>query len=258
MATKKHSGQKLALEKAASEFRQRHGFNDRQPIRLRTLLQDLDMLTVYRPLSDAFAGMALKVSEVDGTSQRFMLVNSNQTLGRQHFTICHELYHLFVQPNFIYQYCNPGQFKYADPEELNADWFAAYLLMPRDGILMQIDDWDELDKNQIKLPTILKIEQAFSCSRQALLVRLEEIGLIDKGYGEPFSMGVKQSAVRHGYSTELYDSGNSGLTIGDYGTMARVLFDKEEISESHYVELLVDLGINPADLAADYVPNNTD
>jgi Zn-dependent peptidase ImmA (M78 family) len=256
MATKA-TPRKLALERAASDFRQQHNFNDRQPIRLQSLLRDLKVLTVFQPLSDAFAGMALKTSETDGTSQRFMLINSNQTLGRQHFTICHELYHLFIQQNFTYQYCNPGQFKYADPEELNADWFAAYLLMPRDGILMQIDDWDELEKNQIKLLTVLKIEQAFSCSRQALLVRLEEIGLIDRAYAESFKTQVTQSAIQLGYAAALYQPANAGLTIGDYGILAQALFDKEEISESHYVQLLVDLGINPAELATDHVPNHS-
>lgn len=237
---------KLSLEKTASEFRQKHGLNDRQPIRLRSLLQELNVQTVFKPLSDSFAGMAIKADE-----DRFMLVNSNHTLARQHFTICHELYHLFVQKNFTAQVCNTGQFAYKDAEELNADWFAAYLLIPRDGVLMQIEDWDELENNQIILATILKLEQFFSCSRQSLLIRLEEIGLIDRAYGEQFKAGVKRSAIQFGYTTELYEPGNANLTIGNYGTLARQLFDADEISESHYVQLLTDLGISPDALTAD-------
>jgi Zn-dependent peptidase ImmA (M78 family) len=239
MTTKKQSGLKLSLEKAASEFRQTHGLNDRQPIRLRSLLPDLTVQTVFKPLSDAFAGMAIKAGE-----DRFMLVNSNQNVARQHFTICHELYHLFVQKNFTSQWCNPGQFSNKDPEELKADWFAAYLLIPRDGVLAQIHDWDELDKNQIRLATILHLEQFFSCSRSALLIRLEDIDLIDKSYAAQFQDNVKQSARQHGYPTELYEPGNAGLVLGNYGPMARQLFDDEQISESHYSELLLDLGIN--------------
>jgi len=126
----KLSGTKLSLEKTASEFRQTYGLNDRQPIRLRSFLQELNVQTVFKPLSDSFAGMAMKIDE-----ERFMLVNSNHSLARQHFTICHELYHLFIQKQFVSQVCNTGQFNYKDPEELNADWFAAYLLIPRDGVL---------------------------------------------------------------------------------------------------------------------------
>ena len=104
-------------------------------------------------------------------------------------------------------------------------------------------------KQEIKQPTILKIEQFFSCSRKALLIRLEEIGLIDRDFATQFESGVKRSAIEHGYSTELYEPGNHNLTVGNYGTMARQLFDEEQISESHYVELLIDLGINPIELA---------
>lgn len=241
-------GTKLLLEKTASEFRQTYGLNDRQPIRLRSFLQELNVQTVFKPLSDSFAGMAIKVED-----ERFMLVNSNHSLARQHFTICHELYHLFVQKEFTAQVCNTGQFNYKDPEELNADWFGAYLLIPRDGVLMQIDDWDQLEKNQLKLATILKLEQFFSCSRAALLIRLEEIGLIDRTYAEQFKTGIKRSAVQFGYTTELYNPGNANVTIGDYGTLARQLFDLEQISESHYTQLLIDLGIDPDVLTDDYV-----
>ncbi|TAE23874.1 MAG: ImmA/IrrE family metallo-endopeptidase [Cytophagales bacterium] len=239
---------KLSLEKLASEFRQAHGLNDRQPIRLRSLLQDLNVKTVFKPLSDGFAGMAVKAH-----SERFMLVNSDQILARQHFTICHELYHLFIQKVFTSQMCNPGQFNYKDSEELNADWFAAYLLIPRDGVLMQIVDWDELEKNQISLATILHLEQFFSCSRQALLIRLEEIGLIDRAYGEQFKSNIKRSAIEHGYSTDLYEAGNHNLTLGDYGAIARQLYDTEQISESHYAGLLLDLGVDLNELTTDYV-----
>lgn len=243
----KLKGMKLSLEKLASEFRQSHGLNDRQPIRLRSLLQDLNVQTVFKPLSETFAGMAIKAG-----GERFMLVNSDQLVARQHFTICHELYHLFIQKDFTSRMCNPGQFDYKDPEELNADWFAAYLLIPRDGVLMQIADWDELDKNQISLATIIHLEQFFSCSRQALLIRLEEIGLIDRAYADQFRTHIKRSAIQFGKTTELYEPGNHNLTIGDYGTLARQLFETERISESHYAGLLLDLGVNLDELTADY------
>ncbi len=236
---RKYNGTQLFLEKRASEFRQAHGLNDREPIRLRSLLQKLNVQTLFKPLSDQFCGMAIKSGP-----HRFMFVNSNQSLGRQHFTICHELYHLFIQENFSYQVCAPGQFDYKNPEEYRADWFAAYLLIPRDGILSQINNLDELELNQIQLATILHIEQYFSCSRQALLRRLEDMELIDRTYSETFKQDVKRSAALLGLTTELYEPGNSGLHIGDYGLKARQLFDSEKISESHYITLLTDLGVD--------------
>ena len=233
------SSMQLYLEKRASEFRQKHGLNDREPIRLKSLLQNLNVQTLFKPLSEQFCGMAIKAEQ-----NRFMLISSNQSLGRQHFTICHELYHLFIQENFTYQVCVPGQFDKKQPEEYNADWFAAYLLIPRDGVLSQINNWDELDLNQIQLSTILHIEQYFSCSRQALLRRLEDMELIDRTYGEPFKQDVKRSAILSGFTTELYEPGNEGKHIGDYGTKVKALYDADKISESHYFALMNDIGIN--------------
>jgi Zn-dependent peptidase ImmA (M78 family) len=235
----KSNGTQLSLEKRASAFRQMYGLNDREPIRLKSLLQTLNVQTLFSPLSEQFCGMAIKSGE-----DRFMLINSNQSLGRQHFTICHELYHLFIQENFAFQVCVPGQFDYKNPEEYKADWFAAYLLIPRDGVLSQINNLDELELNQIQLPTILRIEQYFSCSRQALLRRLEDMTLIDRAYGEQFKLDVKRSATLFGLTTDLYEPGNEGQHIGDYGTKARQLFDTEKISESHYFSLLKDIGVD--------------
>ena len=31
---------------------------------------------------------------------KFMLINANHSIGKQNFSIAHELYHLFVQENF--------------------------------------------------------------------------------------------------------------------------------------------------------------
>jgi hypothetical protein len=36
----------------------------------------------------------------------------------------------------------------------------------------------------------------------------------------------------------LYEKGNEGVVIGDFGEKARRLFELEKISEGHYVELL--------------------
>ena len=45
-----------------------------------------------------------------------------------------------------------------------------------------------------------------------------------------------------GYDLALYDKGNENLIIGDYGTMAKRLFDEELISEGHYLELMRKIG----------------
>lgn len=229
----------LILEKASAAFRLDNGLNSADPIRLKSLLQKLNVITVFAPLSEKFSGMALKTD-----TDKFMLVNCNQSLGKQHFTICHELYHLFIQKDFRSQVCRTGLFdKKADSNEFHADVFASYLLLPTDGLLENIPNI-EIEKKKISLRTILFIEHFYSCSRRALLYRLKTLGLIASAEYAGFILNIKKGAMENGYATDLYEKGNHNLVIGDYGIIAKQLFDEETVSESHYYSLLADLGID--------------
>jgi Zn-dependent peptidase ImmA (M78 family) len=233
----------LLLEKAAATFRTEQGYATNDPIRLKSLLQKLNVITVFVSLKGSFSGMALKVQK-ENTANRFMMINSNQSLGKQHFTICHELYHLYIQANFTSRVCITGLFdKKADINEYYADIFASFLLLPNDGLLENIPD-EELKKKKISLKTILFLENFYSCSRRALLYRLKNLGLIDSNEYDVYIVDIKKGALENGYSVSLYEPGNNKLVIGDYGIVAKELFDKEKISQSHYYSLLADLGID--------------
>jgi Zn-dependent peptidase ImmA (M78 family) len=233
----------LLLEKEAGCFRSEHGLNSNDPIRLKSLLQKANVISVFAPLTDNFSGMAIKAGQ-NNITHRFILINTNQSLGKQHFTICHELYHLYIQPSFTGQVCITGKFdKNADKNEYYADIFASYLLLPKDGLLELIPD-DELNQKKISLKTILFIENFYSCSRRALLYRLKSLKLISAGDYDTFTINIKKGALENGYGISLYEPGNNNLVIGDYGSVAKGLFDKEKISQSHYYALLTDLGID--------------
>ena len=51
---------KFIIEKQVSEFRRDNGFSLSEPITLKSLLLRLNILTVFRPLSENFSGMCLK------------------------------------------------------------------------------------------------------------------------------------------------------------------------------------------------------
>lgn len=235
------------LENLANDFRQKNGLNLTEDIRIRSILQKKNILTVYSSLSPEFSGMAVKINSSE-IPKHFILVNSNHTIGRQHFTICHELYHLFYQTDFTSSKSNAGMFnKDGDPEEYKADLFASFLLLPTAGISQMIPE-NEFPKNKITLKTILAIEHYFSCSRSALLNRLFHLGRIDRTLMDSFSVNKIKNAVLYGYNTDLYQPGNSGLIIGNYGTIARELFEKGVVSESAYFSLLEDLGFDLSEL----------
>lgn len=232
----------LLLEKKADDFRNHLSLNITEALPLPALLYRLNVLTVFRPLSSDFSGMAIKVGDGD-SAKLFMLVNSSHAIGKQNFTICHELYHLYIQKDFTARVCKTGLFEKNSGEELSADIFASYFLLPTSGIKSLIPD-EQLRKNKIDISTILKIEQYFCCSRSALLYRLKQMGIIDgTGYNNLLP-NVKRSAVENGYSTRLYEPSNQHEVIGDYGVKAKALFESGTISESHYFSLLLDLGMN--------------
>lgn len=224
---------KSLIEFKVAKFRADNGLGPSEPIHMQSLLLKLNILTLFRPLSENFSGMCLK----DGSGHKFMLINSNQSRARQHFTIAHEFYHLCVEENPKPHKCNPGS-PTKDPSEQNADLFAATLLMPTSGLFQFIPD-DEQRSKRLSIATILKLEHYYVVSRTALLYRLVNTGLLtEERRAELAAIPVKASAQNFGYSTTLYEKANEGLVIGDFGEKARLLFEQEKISEGHYLELL--------------------
>lgn len=228
----------LIIKQKTSSFRQQNGISNDEPIRLISLLQKLNVITLFRPLKENISGISLKIKDY-----RFMVVNSDNTLGKQHFTICHELYHLFIQEVFEYMICNTGLFDKKNKIEYIADLFAANLLLPEEGIIKLIPE-NELKKNNITLSTIIKTEQYYSSSRKSLLIRLDNLGLINYDKYEKYNNNIILSALRTGYDTALYKKANANKVIGDYGQRARKLYETEKISETHYISLLRDIGID--------------
>lgn len=201
------------------------------PFPVKESLEQLGILTVFRPLSDSSYGMSIKTAE----GLRFMLVSSNSTIGRQHFTIGHELYHLYFDENPQPHMCGTNG---KAPVEQSADMFASNLLLPRVGLLAMLPD-EYLSFKKLDLATVVKMEQRFRVSRQALLFRLKRLGIIDESQLQTLLLAqTRDAAQRRGYDLALYESGNEGLVIGDYRSLATDLFEKGRISEGHYNELI--------------------
>jgi len=224
----------------AFDFRKNQSLNEVEPINCKSLLLKLNVLTVYRPLSENFSGMCLRKGDM-----MFMLLNSNHSRGKQHFTIAHELYHLFCQSDFKPHACNPGNTKGVDANEVLADAFAAELLLPEMGVIKMIP-LVELNKKEVSIATVLKLEHYFSVSHATLINRLKKLDLITAKQYEVFStLRIKQTAKEYGFGLSLYEPGNEGLVIGDYGIKAKELFLNMKISEGHYYELMDSIGIDP-------------
>jgi hypothetical protein len=117
-------------------------------------------------------------------------------------------------------------------------------LMPADGVRQLIPD-DELKSGKVSMASVLRIEHYFSVSHKAVLNRLSDLNLISRTDRDNYmQIPVMRTAREYGYDVSLYNPGNEGLVIGDFGEKARKLFDTEKISEGHYLELLHKIGID--------------
>jgi len=220
-----------SMENLATKFRTMIGIGANEPIHIKTLLLKLGIITKYRPLSDKIYGLSMKTAD---NRFKFILVNSNSRRGRQHFTIAHELYHLFYDPNPKPHICNGAE---RDKSEMEANAFASVLLMPQEGILKSISD-EELIANRLKISTVLKLEQLFSVSHEAMVNRLKILKLIsDKQRQELLDISIIEAAKAYGFDLSIYQKGNENLLLGNYGENLRELYDKQIISEGHYREL---------------------
>lgn len=201
------------------------------PLAVKEVLEQLGILTVFRPLSDGSYGMSIKTNE----GLRFMLVSSNSTIGRQHFTIAHELYHLYYDEKPTPHMCGVDG---KSPLEHSADMFASNLLLPRVGLLAMLPE-SYSETKQLDIATIVKMEQRFQVSRQALLYRLKRLSIISEEQLHTLLCApIRDVAIRRGFDTSVYEKGNDGLVIGDYKSLATDIFEKGLISEGHYNELL--------------------
>lgn len=220
------------IERYTKDFRVNYIDTDLDsPINIKTVLTKLGVLALFRPLSEGLCGLSIKST----TDDRFMLINSNNNIGRQHFTVAHELYHLYYGTNTVPHICRLGG---KEPEEVNADSFASALLMPEKGLIQQLPG-EEYRSGKISMATLLRTERVFGVSHDALLIRLLKLHIInDATYQQFKSVTITSEAARYGYDTSLYRPGNNGLYIGTLGEMAKKEFDRGKISEGHYLEIL--------------------
>lgn len=233
---------KSDIEEKATTFRINNGYSAIEPIQLSRLLLKKNILTVFRKLPTSFGGMAIKVEK----DLMFMMINHQHTIGKQHFTIGHELYHLNIQVNFDSRRCETGLFEnQKEIEEYKADYFSACLLLPEAGIINLIPASEKLHPNMISDETIFKVHQYYGVSINAVIFRLNELGIVNKNFFDKFATGKINMALRLGFEATLLKPGNKNRIIGDYGLLVSNLYRNHKISETHYLELLNDINIDP-------------
>ena len=136
---------------------------------------------VLQPFSGEISGIIHR--NRDGSA--VIGVNSSDTLQRQRFTIAHEIGHLLlhadeklhVDKNFPIGLRNEVSGKSVNASEIEANQFAAALLMPSHFLMEDIKPFIGRDV----LFAIRKLAKKYKVSEQAMSIRLSSLGYVELG-----------------------------------------------------------------------------
>lgn len=230
--------EKIELNSEAINLRKEFGEDSSSPIDIFSLIHNNDNLTiVFYPMNSRMSGICIR----DGMN-KIIGVNSNSTYGRQRFTIAHELYHLFFHEDFKSVVCFTDLEMNKDPQEKEADMFASYFLAPYEALSYFIKNKLGKEKHELNMEDVVKIEQNFGMSRQAMLWRLVNDGYLSYEKASSMKTGIIALAKRLGYDDELYiptPENKQYATFGKYIKLAEELKNKDAISLGKYEEILL-------------------
>lgn len=221
----------LEICEKANQCRRLWNIPENSPIDIFTVVLDkIENVTIcLMDLEENLSGSSCKKK-----GQNIIFINSKHPLGRQRFTLAHELYHLEYQEEFTNCDIN------SDTEiEEEADQFASCLLMSN-GALFNYEM-----ENNIKewtLDDVIQTEQYFQISHKAMLRRLKTLNKISEDTAEEYLPDIKFNASIRGYALNLYEpySNKKNLVLGNYIQMTNKAYELNKISESKRDELLLE------------------
>lgn len=221
------------MNELANEYKRECNLNELNPIEIFSTMQEKikNLTIVFLLMDENISGAAYKKS-----NQNIIFINSTHSLGRQRFTLAHEIYHLKYDKTRF----NLCGVKSNDEIEKKADNFASCFLMSHGALIAykkenNIETWN--------LNNILKTEQYFQISHQAFLWRIRNLEEITyKEYSNFKQKPIQTLACSNGYDLKLYQpySNKKNHTIGNYIKLTNKAFDNDIISPSKKYELLLD------------------
>lgn len=230
---------KADLMTKAIQLRNELGEDSNSPVDIFSLVQNIERLTlVYYPMGDNLSGMCIKGKSGDSV----IAINSAMSIGRQRFSLAHEFYHLRYDDNVL-SVCGK---KIGDGKDIEkeADIFASYFLIPAYELECKAAQLAvKHEDGKLALDDMIRLEQYFSVSHQAMVIRLKESIYMDRTRVEDYLMSnVRNRAEMMGYSSELYrplPAEKQYKTYGHYINQADQLLKNDLITNGKYEELLM-------------------
>ena len=219
------------INELANKCRRKWNIHDNSPIDIISLaLNKINNLTIsFLRFDGNFSGSSCIVS-----NQVLIFINAAHPLGRQRFTLAHEIYHLMAEKDYI------DISSLTDEEiESNADNFASCLLLPHSGLESYEE---EFNIKKWTLEDIIKAEQYYQLSHKAFLYRLNMLGKITDEECLNYLPQIMKNATKLGFTSQLYESYTNyeELVMGNYIRLLELSYDNALISEEKLNELLLD------------------
>jgi Zn-dependent peptidase ImmA (M78 family) len=149
----------------------------RPPVRVERIAESLGLQVRFAPLDADVSGAILR----SGTGV-VIGVNSSDHSNRQRFTIAHEIGHFIyhtgvrvhIDRDFRLNLRDEQSSKAANWEEIEANRFAAELLMPQGFLTKDVESIGAIDEEVIE-----GLARRYKVSAQAMQFRLANLGFID-------------------------------------------------------------------------------
>jgi Zn-dependent peptidase ImmA (M78 family) len=175
--------QRNKISKKVEELLQKFDVR-RPPVPVDKLVKKLGILLAPLPGEDDISGAIIRK---DG--RVVIAVNPAHHINRQRFTIGHEMGHYFlheglethVDQNFRVAWRNAESSKAVDWNEIQANRFAAEILMPTRFLLKDLDSLEVIDRR-----TVVLLANRYAVSPDAMKIRLTQLGITGP-FGDPTS-----------------------------------------------------------------------
>jgi Zn-dependent peptidase ImmA (M78 family) len=212
-------------ERLARETRRRYGLPEDQPIA--ELLGTIEGQASVPVLLDRFndnevAGVLLR--QADGES--FIAVNADFWPMRQRFTLAHEWGHIEAGHRPRVEMITDIFGGPKDPQEIEANYFAAELLAPRRGLKQWLEEHELM--SDVDAAAVAEMAMCFGISFPGACYRLERAGVIDAGHKKKLVATLKaegRSYARRFESGQLQDALDTTWNAGAYPRTPQITSD---------------------------------
>lgn len=244
-----NKSRQLVIEKLAENVRDECNVQDYGFQNIFEATEKLGYQVIRYPIgNEAFLGFALIKD-----SERIIFSNSSLILSREIFSVAHEIghqkLHLSEQGKTIIR---DDDFNDRDENEIEANYFAVCLLMPKE----KVDKFIRLELNEKKTDTwngldIARIQTAFNVSYDMALIRLKSLDVLDEPLFDKLKLGKMEKTT-----TKLLNAINGNSDLCRSSEAKKVPAEYLEWVISNYNDKLIP--IKSLELALNYVDLNAE